>query len=64
MFVSQYKVTLSSTSSRVSPAGRPSKPRAMSAWLAASWSSIQAARPTGESAIAYSVCGRFAISCA
>ena len=28
----------------------------------ASWSSIQAARPIGESAIPYSVCGRFAIS--
>src|ERR1700738_933002 len=28
----------------------------------ASWSSIQAARPTGESSIPYSVCGRFPIS--
>ena len=29
---------------------------------AASWSSIQAARPMGESSIAYSVCGRWLIS--
>jgi|HubBroStandDraft_6_1064221.scaffolds.fasta_scaffold1380086_2 hypothetical protein len=42
----------------------PAKTRAMSASLASSWSRIQAAKPTGESASPYSVCGRFAISMA
>ena len=36
----------------------------MSSKLRESWSSIQAARPTGESAIPYSVCGRSPISSA
>ena len=57
MFVNQKSVALSSTSSRVRPVGSPSKARAMSRKLVGSWSSIQAATPTGESAMPYSVCG-------
>ena len=51
-------------SSLVRPADSPAKIRAMRAWLAASWSIIQAARPIGESSRPYSVCGRNAISLA
>ena len=65
VFVSQVSVMLSRTSSRVRlPTGSPSKALAMSSWLCASWSSIQAARATGESASPYSVCGRVPISIA
>ena len=38
------------------------KTRAIISWLRTSWSIIQAARPTGESTIPYSVCGRLFIS--
>ncbi len=47
--------------SRVRPSGTPSKDRAISSRLRGSWSSSQAARPTGESAMAYSVWGRDAM---
>src|SRR5207247_497031 len=57
VFVNQKSVVLSSTSSRVSPVGSPSKARAMSRKLSGSWSSSQAATPIGESAMPYSVCG-------
>src|SRR5829696_6249434 len=65
VFVNQWWVMLSSTSSRVRPSWASStKTREISAILVASWSSIQAARPMGESAIPYSACGWVALSIA
>src|SRR5215208_1245054 len=67
VFVSQYRVMLSRTSSRVSsPVALVLRSRAAATaaagWPSASlWSSSQAARPTGESAMPYKVCGRAAM---
>src|SRR3954469_14355300 len=68
VFVSQYSVMLSRTSSRVnSPVGLVVRVRAettaAAGWPSASlWSSSQAAKPTGESAMPYRVCGRAAMN--
>src|ERR1700761_2034464 len=61
VLVSQYRVMLSSTSSRVSaPGSSPSTTLASSPGcpLPSPWSSMNAARSTGESARPYRVCGR------
>src|SRR5215213_9332220 len=66
VFVSQYSVMLSRISSRVSsPVALVVRFRAeataAAGWPSASlWSRSQAARPTGESAMPYKVCGRVA----
>src|SRR4051795_6280212 len=67
VFVSQYSVMLSRISSRVSsPVSLVVRLRAettaAAGWPSASlWSSSQAAKPTGESAMPYNVCGRAAM---
>src|SRR5215212_6458212 len=67
VFVSQYSVMLSRISSRVSsPVELVVRFRAeatvAAGWPSASlWSRSQAARPTGESAMPYKVCGRAAM---
>src|SRR5918998_3161617 len=67
VLVSQYSVMLSRISSRVSsPVALVVRLRAewtaAAGWPSASlWSSSQAARPTGESAMPYKVCGRAAM---
>src|SRR5215217_8137530 len=67
VFVSQYSVMLSRISSRVSsPVAlvvrvRADVTAAAGCASASLWSSSQAARPTGESAMPYKVCGRTAM---
>jgi hypothetical protein len=70
VFVSQYSVMLSRISSRVSSpvalvVRLSAATTAAAGWPSASlWSSSHAARPTGESAMPYRVCGRDAMNLA
>src|SRR6516225_9146796 len=67
VLVSQYSVTLSRMSSRVSALSRvPARARSTSpGWPVPSpWSSMNAARSAGESARPYIVCGRVDMICA